>query len=100
MYPYFELANIVMVYVLGSTIAGVRFGRGPAVLAAVAERAAFDFFFVPPLYTFSVSDFQYVVTFAVMLVVDAGDREPDGERAAADARGRRARATHARCCTR
>ena len=69
MYPYFELANLVMVYVLGSTIAGVRFGRGPATVAAVANVLAFDFFFVPPRYTFSVSDFEYLVTFGVMLTV-------------------------------
>ena len=69
MYPYFELANIVMAYVLGSTIAGVRFGRGPAISAAVANVLAFDFFFVPPRYTFSVGDAQYLVTFAVMLIV-------------------------------
>ena len=30
---------------------------------------AFDFFFVPPRFSFAVSDTQYVVTFAVMLVV-------------------------------
>ena len=29
----------------------------------------FDFFFVPPYFTFAVSDTQYLVTFAVMLVV-------------------------------
>lgn len=69
MYSYFELANIVMVYVLGSTIAGVRFGRGPASVAAVANVLLFDFCFVPPLYTFSVSDFQYLVMFGVMLTV-------------------------------
>jgi len=69
MYPHFELANIVMAYVLGSTIAGVRFGRGPALVAAVANVIAFDFFFVPPRYTFSVGDFQYLVTFGVMLIV-------------------------------
>jgi two-component system, OmpR family, sensor histidine kinase KdpD len=69
MYPYFDLANIVMAYVLGSTIAGVRFGRGPAIVAAVANVLAFDFFFVPPRFTFSVGDAEYLVTFAVMLIV-------------------------------
>jgi two-component system sensor histidine kinase KdpD len=69
MYPYFELANIVMAYVLGSTIAGVRFGRGPAIVAAIANVIVFDFCFVPQRYTFSVDDFQYLVTFAVMLIV-------------------------------
>jgi two-component system sensor histidine kinase KdpD len=69
MIPYFALTNIAMVYVLGATVAGLRFGRIPAVVSAVANVAAFDFFFVPPRYTFAVSDVQYVVTFAVMLVV-------------------------------
>jgi two-component system sensor histidine kinase KdpD len=69
MYPYFELANIVMADVLASTIAAVRFGRGPAIVAAVVNVFAFDFYFVPPRFTFSVADVQYVVTFAVMLIV-------------------------------
>jgi two-component system sensor histidine kinase KdpD len=31
--------------------------------------AAFDFFFVPPYFSFAVSDIQYLLTFGVMLVV-------------------------------
>ena len=69
MYPYFELTNLVMVYLLGATIAALRLGRGPASVAAIVNVAAFDFCFVPPRFTFAVTDFQYVVTFAVMLVV-------------------------------
>jgi two-component system sensor histidine kinase KdpD len=69
MNPYFAPANLVMVYLLGATIAALRFGRGPASLAAVANIFAFDFFFVAPRYSLAVADFQYVVTLAVMLVV-------------------------------
>jgi two-component system, OmpR family, sensor histidine kinase KdpD len=69
MFPLFELANIVMVYLLGVVIVASRAPLGPAVLASVASVAAFDFFFVPPFYSFAVSDTQYLVTFAVMLVV-------------------------------
>ena len=69
MYPYFSLANIVMVYLLGATIAALSLGRGPASLAAVANIIAFDFFFVPPRYSFAVANFEYVVTFIVMLAV-------------------------------
>jgi two-component system sensor histidine kinase KdpD len=69
MFPYFELVNIVMMYLLGVTIAGLRLGRGPAVATAIANVLAFDFCFVPPRYTFSVADVQYLVTFVVMLVV-------------------------------
>jgi len=65
----FELSNLVMIYLLGVTVAGLRLGRGPSVLTAVLNVAAFDIFFVPPRFTFAVSDVQYVVTFATMLIV-------------------------------
>lgn len=69
MYPYLELVNLVMVYLLGVTIAGLRLGRGPAVLTAIANVVAFDFCFVSPRFSIAVSDAQYIVTFAVMLTV-------------------------------
>ncbi len=69
MYRYFELTNLVMVYLLGATVAAMRLGRGPAILTAVVNVAAFDFCFVPPRFSFAVSDLQYLVTFAVMLIV-------------------------------
>lgn len=69
MYGSFELSNLVMIYLLGVTVAGLRLGRGPSVLTAVLNVAAFDVLFVPPRFTFAVSDVQYVLTFAVMLIV-------------------------------
>ena len=44
LYPRFELSNLVMVYLLGVTVAGLRFGRGPSVMTAILNVAAFDFF--------------------------------------------------------
>ena len=64
-----DLANIVMIFLLAVVFTAVRFGRGPAVLAAFLAVGAFDFFYVPPRFTFSVSDAQYLLTFGVMLVV-------------------------------
>ena len=63
------LANIIMVYLLGVLVVALRAGRGPAALSSVLSVAAFDFFFVPPRFTFAVGDTQYVLTFAVMLAV-------------------------------
>jgi len=67
--PYLELANMVMLFLLGVVFIAYRFGRGPAALAALLNVAAFDFFFVPPRLTFAVADAQYLLTFAVMLIV-------------------------------
>ena len=69
MYPYFALTNLVMVYLLGATVAALRLGRGPASLAAAANVIVLDFCFVPPRFTFAVSNLEYLVTFAVMLVL-------------------------------
>jgi two-component system sensor histidine kinase KdpD len=67
--PFFDLPNVVMVFLLAVVGVAVWLGRGPAVLAAIVSVAAFDFFFVPPRVSFAVSDVQYLLTFAVMLVV-------------------------------
>ncbi len=69
MFPYFERDNIVMAYLLGVVVVASRAPLGPAILASVLSVGSFDFFFVTPYYSFAVSDTQYLVTFAVMLVV-------------------------------
>ncbi|MBF0424777.1 MAG: DUF4118 domain-containing protein [Magnetococcales bacterium] len=66
---HFDLANIVMIFLLAVVGIALYLGRGAAVLAAFLSVAAFDFFFVPPRFAFAVSDAQYLVTFAVMLIV-------------------------------
>ena len=66
---YLDLANIAMLVLLVVTLVAVRFGRGPSVLATCVSVACFDFFFVPPRFNFAVSDFQYLITFGVMLAV-------------------------------
>jgi len=69
LFKHIDLSNIIMVYLLGVVAISARFGRGPAIFSSIASVAAFDFFFVPPFYTFVVSDAQYLITFAVMLFV-------------------------------
>ena len=50
-------------------LAAYRFGPGPGTFAAVLSVACFDFFYVPPRFSFAVSDIHYTVTFVVMLGV-------------------------------
>ena len=69
MFPHFELLDLVMVYLLGVVVVAIRTSRWPAVLATFLSTAAFDFFFVPPHFTFAVSDVRYFVTFGVMFAV-------------------------------
>lgn len=65
----FDLANVVMLFLLGVVIVAWRWGRGPGAWAAFLAVACFDFFFVPPRMSMSVSDMQFVFTFALMLGV-------------------------------
>jgi two-component system sensor histidine kinase KdpD len=67
--PRVEIINIAMVYLLLNVALAVRYGQGPSIAAAVSSVACFDFFFVPPYFTFVVSDARYWVTFLVMLSV-------------------------------
>jgi len=66
---YLDLANIAMLFLLVVLLVAVRLGRWPSVTATCVGVACFDFFFVPPRFTFAISDFQYLVTFGVMLAV-------------------------------
>ena len=75
MFPFVSLANLVMVYLLGTLLVAARGHRGPAVLSAALGVLAFDFCFVPPRFSFSVSDTQYLLTFLVMFVA-AVDHQP------------------------
>jgi two-component system sensor histidine kinase KdpD len=65
----FDLANIIMLFLLAVVIVALYLGRAPSVWAAFLSVACFDFFFVPPKYTFTVDDPQYILTFAIMLVI-------------------------------
>jgi two-component system sensor histidine kinase KdpD len=65
----FDRANIVAIFILAVVLVAVRFGRGPAALAAILNVCSFDFFFVPPRFSFAVSDVQYLLTFFIMLAV-------------------------------
>ncbi|MBN1141471.1 MAG: sensor histidine kinase KdpD, partial [Deltaproteobacteria bacterium] len=69
LHPYFGLVDLVMVYLLGVVVIAGRTGKGPSLLATILSVAAFDFLFVPPRFTFTVSDVRHIFTFAVMFIV-------------------------------
>jgi two-component system sensor histidine kinase KdpD len=69
MSPYFAIVDIAMVYLLGVVFTSSRAGKGPSLLATILSVASFDFFFVPPVHTFAVTDLRYLFTFAVMFIV-------------------------------
>lgn len=67
--PIVNPTNLVMLYLAGVMLAAFWFGRGPAIMASLLSVIAFDLIFVPPYYTFAVTDVQYVLTFVGLLAV-------------------------------
>ncbi|MCI0182667.1 DUF4118 domain-containing protein [Sulfoacidibacillus ferrooxidans] len=65
----FQLANIALLFLLPVLFSAVIWGLRPSVYAAAVGVIAFDYFFVPPIFSFSVSDLRYLISFAVFLVV-------------------------------
>jgi len=66
---YLAPTNLVMMYLLAVVYAATRLGRRKAVLTAFLSVLAFDFFFVPPRFTFAVTDTEYFVTFIALFTV-------------------------------
>jgi len=62
-------ANTAMLFLAAVAWIAYRLGHGPAVWGTVLSVLTFDFFFIPPLYTFAVSDLRYLVTFVVMMAI-------------------------------
>jgi two-component system sensor histidine kinase KdpD len=68
LHQHFEMADVVMVYMLGILIVASRFGRWPSLVASVLSVLALDFFFMPPRFSFAVGSIRHLGTYAVMLL--------------------------------
>jgi two-component system, OmpR family, sensor histidine kinase KdpD len=86
---YFDPPNLVALFVLNVVVISLRLGRVAAIWSALLSVASFDFFFIPPLLSFAMSDTQYLFSFALILVV-AWVTSAVGSRLRADARIARA----------
>jgi two-component system sensor histidine kinase KdpD len=67
--PLLGLTNIVLLYLLPVLISAVRWGRGPSFFAAFLGVLAFDFLFVPPVFSLTVNELRDLFIFAVYLIV-------------------------------
>jgi two-component system, OmpR family, sensor histidine kinase KdpD len=63
--------NLAMLFLLAVVVIAFRRGLRPAIFTAVIAVLAFDFFLVPPYLTFRVTDSEYLITFAGMIIIGA-----------------------------
>lgn len=64
-----DRTNLIMLYLIVVLWIAYKYGRTAGIFASVISVLTFDFFLVPPLFTFVVSDTEYFITFLVMLIV-------------------------------
>src|SRR5262245_5248987 len=65
--PLLSTTDVAVLFLVAVAVVASQADRGPSAFAAFLSIALFDFFFVPPRFTFAVEDLHYVVTFVVML---------------------------------
>ncbi|MDX2008818.1 MAG: sensor histidine kinase KdpD [Myxococcaceae bacterium] len=65
----FTLQDQIMLYLVGIMVTASLFDRVASLVASTLAVAAYDFFFVPPVFTFSVDDARHALTFAMMFAV-------------------------------
>jgi len=66
------ITNVALIFLTAILIDAVLFGLGPSLLACLASVLAYNFFFLPPLYTFTIADPENVVAlffFAIVAVI-------------------------------
>jgi two-component system sensor histidine kinase KdpD len=67
--PFIEAINIPMIFIIPVVLTSLLYGRKAGILASLLAVASFDFFFVPPFYSFSVGDVRFIPTFFVLFIV-------------------------------
>ncbi len=67
--PHLGLASAALLFLLPVLATSVRSGTGPALVAAGGGALAFNFFLLPPRFTFRIDGFDHVVSVAVFLAV-------------------------------
>ena len=67
--PWFGIENVDLVFLTAIVAIAVRFGLFPSLLASLASSLVYNFFFLPPLYTFTIADPKNVAAFVFFIVV-------------------------------
>jgi two-component system, OmpR family, sensor histidine kinase KdpD len=66
---FLNVANIALVFLTAVLVSAIRFGLFPSLFACLVSVLAYNFFFLPPVYTFTIADPENVVALFFFLVV-------------------------------
>jgi len=67
--PFLGIENVDLVFLTAIVVIAVRFGLLPSLLASVVASLCYNFFFLPPIYTFTIADPTNVAAFVFFIVM-------------------------------
>ena len=67
--PVFGIENVDLVFLTAVVGVAVRFGLWPSLLASVAASLCYNFFFLPPVHTFTIADPTNVAAFFFFMLI-------------------------------
>src|SRR5262252_7249543 len=67
--PFLGIENVDLVFLTVVVAVAVRYGLWPSLLATVASSLCYNFFFLPPIYTFTITDPTNVGAFVFFTIV-------------------------------
>jgi two-component system sensor histidine kinase KdpD len=69
MRPMFGVENVDLVFLTAVVGVAVRFGLWPSIVASVVASLCYDFFFLPPVYTFTITDPTNIAAFFFFMLI-------------------------------
>ncbi|MBV9701287.1 MAG: sensor histidine kinase KdpD [Methylobacteriaceae bacterium] len=66
---WFDVQNVDLVFLTAVVAVAVRVGLWPSLLASVVSSLCYNFFFMPPIYTFTIADPGNVAAFVFFILV-------------------------------
>jgi len=66
---FLGLENVDLVFLTAVVVVAVRFGLWPSLLASVAASLSYNFFFLPPVYTFTITDPINIAAFFFFMLI-------------------------------
>jgi len=69
LFPILPASNLIMIYLLSVTLVALLGEAGPTIFASIISMLAYDFFFVPPYYSFFVFSLKNFITLVMMLII-------------------------------
>jgi two-component system sensor histidine kinase KdpD len=67
--PWFGIENVDLVFLTAVVVVAVRYGLWPSLLASVVASLCYNFFFLPPIYTFTITDPTNVAAFFFFMLI-------------------------------